>query len=210
MIRLLFDLVRTVIFMVAMAIAFIAGGIVFNLDRLGNLDVQLLKYKNFLPKEVKSVLPGQNVPYSRPAPKMTLSGRVLEVYDGDTMTVLAGHNKFRVRLFGIDAPEVLQEYGTESRDLLRQLVLGQTVTIEILDVDKYGRGVAVIRKNLLDINTEMVRSGAAWHYRQYAAGETGLAEAQEEARNAKAGLWQHGSPMPPWEYRQKNTGSTLE
>ena len=51
MFRLLFDLVRTVIFMIAVTAAFVAGGIVFNLDRLGNLDVHILKYKKFLPKE---------------------------------------------------------------------------------------------------------------------------------------------------------------
>lgn len=209
MIRLLFDLVRTVVFMVAMAIAFIAGGIVFNLDRLGNLDVQLLKYKKFLPKEVKTVLPGQDVPYTRPAAKMTVSGRVLEVYDGDTLTVLSGRNKFRVRLFGIDAPEVLQDYGTEARDLLRTMVLGQTVTVEVLNVDKFGRAVAMVRKDLLEVNTEMVRSGAAWHYRQYASGEKDLAAAQQEAQNARAGLWQQPEPLPPWQFRHQKTNSTL-
>ena len=209
MIRLLFDLVRTVVFMIAITVAFVAGGIVFNLDRLGNLDVQILKYKKFLPKEVKAVLPGQDIPYTRPQPKMTISGRVLEVYDGDTLTILTPSHKFRVRLFGIDAPEVLQEYGIQSRDLLRDLILGQNVTVEVINVDQYGRAVAVIRKDLLEINTERVRSGAAWHYHQYAAGEKELAEAQQEAKNAKAGLWQKSHPVPPWEYRQKEKKSTL-
>lgn len=209
MFRLLFDLVRTVVFMIAVAVAFVAGGIVFNLDRLGNLDVHLLKYKKILPKEVKAVLPGQGIPYSRPQSKMTLSARVVEVYDGDTITVLSGNNKFRVRLFGIDAPEVLQDHGLPARDLLRKLTLGQTVSVEILNVDQYGRAVAMIRKDLLDINTEMIRSGAAWHYKQYAAGETGFADAQEEAKKAGAGLWQKSDPVPPWEYRKKEKSSTL-
>ncbi|MBR4956258.1 MAG: thermonuclease family protein [Lentisphaeria bacterium] len=209
MFRLLFDLVRTVIFMIAVTVAFVAGGIVFNLDRLGNLDVQILKYKKFLPGEIKAVLPGQDMPYTRPRPKMTMTGRVLEVYDGDTLTVLAGQNKFRVRLFGVDAPEVLQEYGIPARDRLRELILGQTVTVEVLNVDQYGRAVAILRKNLQEINTEMVRSGAAWHYVQYAAGETGLADAQKEAKNAKTGIWQNNNPVPPWDYRKQTQDSTI-
>ena len=209
MFRLLFDLVRTVIFMIAVTVAFVAGGIVFNLDRLGNLNVQILKYKKFLPKEVKALLPGQNISYTRPRPKMTMTGRVLEVYDGDTLTVLAGQNKFRVRLFGVDAPEVLQEYGIPARDRLRELILGQTVTVEVLNVDQYGRAVAIIRRDLLEINTEMVHSGAAWHYVQYAAGETGLADAQKEAKNTKTGIWQNNNPVPPWDYRKQNKNSTL-
>ena len=209
MFRLLFDLVRTVIFMIAVTAAFVAGGIVFNLDRLGNLDVHILKYKKFLPKEVNAVLPGQDLPYSRPQPKMAMTGRVLEIYDGDTITVLAGQNKFRVRLFGIDAPEVLQEYGIQARDRLRELILGQTVTVEVLNVDQYGRAVAILRKDLQEINTEMVRSGAAWHYEQYAAGETGLANAQQEAKKARVGIWQNNDPVPPWDYRKQNKNSTL-
>ena len=209
MFRLLFDLVRTVVFMIAVTVAFIAGGIVFNLDRLGNLDVQLLKYKKFLPKEVKTFLPGQDMPYSRPKPQMVMSGRVLEVYDGDTITVLSGQNKFRVRLFGIDAPEVLQDYGMQSRDQLRDLILGQTVSVEVLNVDQYGRAVAMIRKDLLEINQEMIRRGAAWHYKQYAAGETAFAEAQQEAQKAKAGIWQSSNPVPPWDYRKQDKSSTL-
>ena len=209
MFRLLFDLVRTVIFMIAVTVAFVAGGIVFKVDRLGNLDVQILKYKKFLPKEVKAVLPGQNLPYSRPKPKMAITGRVLEVYDGDTITVLSGQNKFRVRLFGIDAPEVLQEYGIQARDRLRELILGQVVTVEVLNVDQYGRAVAIIRKDLQEVNTEMVRSGAAWHYVQYAAGENDLANAQQEAKKAQAGIWQNNHPVPPWDYRKQSKDSTL-
>ena len=203
MFRLIGDLVRTVFFLASILIAFVVGGLVFNLDRLGNLDVQLLKYKQFMPRKVRRILPSENLPYTTPAPKMTLAARVLEVYDGDTVTVIDGPRKFRVRLYGIDAPEAVQDYGIESRDLLRKLILGKTVAIAVMDVDPYGRAVARITSGETDVNAEMIREGAAWHYRHFAPNETTFAEAETAARGARKGLWSAPSPIPPWDYRKQ-------
>ena len=204
MFRLVGDLIRTVFFLVSILIAFIVGGLVFNLDRLGNLDVQVLKYKSFLPRKVRRVLPSENLPYSRPVPKMTVAARVIEVYDGDTVTVLDGSRKFRVRLYGIDAPEAVQDYGIESRDRLRELILGKTVSVAVMDVDTYGRAVSKITSEGTDINAEMIRSGAAWYYRHFAPHETEFAEAETAAKAARKGLWNAASPTPPWDYRRQN------
>lgn len=194
---------RAVFFSAAILIAFFAGGLVFNLDRLGDLDIQILKYKQFLPRKVRKLLPSENLPYATPQPKMTITGRVLEVYDGDTVTILDGSRKFRVRFYGIDAPEAAQEYGIESRDLLRELILGKTVAVSVMNVDNYGRAVARITSGETDINAKMVREGAAWHYRQFAPHETAYAEAETAARTAKKGLWSAASPVPPWDYRKQ-------
>lgn len=203
MFRLIGDLIRTVFFLASILIAFVTGGLVFNLDRLGNLDVQLLKYKQFMPRKVRRILPSENLPYTTPKPKMTLAGRVLEVYDGDTVTVLDGLRKFRVRLYGIDAPEAVQDYGIESRDTLRKLILGKTVAIAVMDVDTYGRAVARITSGETDVNREMIREGAAWYYRHFAPHETAFAEAEAAAKSAKKGLWRAPSPVPPWDFRNQ-------
>lgn len=204
MIRMVENLIRSTLFLISLLIAFVFGGLVFNLDRLGNLDVQLLKYKQFMPRKVRRLLPSEGLPYTTPQPKMTIAGRVLEVYDGDTVTVLDGPRKFRVRLYGIDAPEAIQDYGIESRDLLRKLILGKTVAIAVMNVDPYGRAVARITSEGTDINAEMIREGAAWYYRHFAPNETAFAEAETAARGARKGLWKTASPMPPWDFRKQN------
>ena len=204
MFRLIGDLVRTAFFLASILIAFVVGGLVFNLDRLGNLDVQILKYKQFMPRKVRRILPSENLPYTTPAPKMTLAARVLEVYDGDTVTVIDGPRKFRVRLYGIDAPEAVQDYGIESRDLLRKLILGKTVAVAVMDVDPYGRAVARITSGATDVNAEMIREGAAWYYQHFAPKETAFAEAETAARSARKGLWNAASPVPPWDFRKQS------
>ena len=85
---------------------------------------------------------------SFPACADSLTGRVVRVADGDTITVLDANNQqHKLRLFGIDAPEIKQAYGQASRKHLSALVAGKTVLAEWYKRDKYGRTVA---KVLLD------------------------------------------------------------
>lgn len=57
---------------------------------------------------------------------------VLKCYDGDTCTILTDNKeKFNLRLWGIDAPELKQNYGKEAKEFLNNLVKDKTVTIEL-------------------------------------------------------------------------------
>jgi micrococcal nuclease len=107
-----------------------------------------------------------------------------------------------------DAPEIPhdnkpgQPYGEESTKELKEMILGQDVTAEIRDKDKYGREVCVIRKEGTDINREMIKKGMAWAYRKYLKpNDSGYINAESDARSMRLGLWQ-SSPVPPWEYRK--------
>ena len=55
----------------------------------------------------------------------TLTGKVVKIADGDTVTILVGGNQVRIRLFGIDAPERGQDYSRKSSDALAGLVFGK-------------------------------------------------------------------------------------
>ncbi len=136
------------------------------------------------------------------APASGMSGRVLKVADGDTITIVDKRGeKQKIRFFGIDSPEFDQAYYRAARNTMTKLVSGQTVTIDVKDTDRYGRTVGVVYVNGQNVNEKMVRSGYAWWYRRYDPENQALKEAQKQARAEGLGLWQDADPMPPWEWR---------
>lgn len=73
-------------------------------------------------------------------------GRVVSVPDGDTIVVRDEHgNDVRVRLYGVDAPELHQRGGEQARDRLLRMVMAREVYLVTIDRDGYGREVAHVR-----------------------------------------------------------------
>ena len=135
----------------------------------------------------------------------TIYASVVHVSDGDTITVRTKYGeKIKVRLYAIDAPEKAQPYGPQSIGILKRLVLNEFVTVEVVDTDRYGRKVGRVYLNRQDMNAEMIRLGAAWHYRYYdkSAQYNQYEDIERCARNERRGLWNRDNPMPPWEYRK--------
>ncbi len=131
----------------------------------------------------------------------TLSGKVVSVADGDTLTVLVDRKQVKVRLEGIDAPERSQAFGAKSKDALTELVAGKVVTVHKTGEDRYGRTLARVHLDSEEINSLMVARGFAWHYKQYSKDKT-LAELEDKARSERVGLWADARPVPPWEFRR--------
>ncbi len=71
--------------------------------------------------------------------------------------------------------------------------------------DRYGRTVARVECDGVDANVEQVRAGMAWVFDKYVT-DRSLYAVQDEARNARRGLWADKEPMPPWEWRRDRTG----
>lgn len=143
-------------------------------------------------------------PYRRPAPDREFSARVVGIQDGDTITVLRGAQQVRIRLYGIDCPERGQPFYRRAREFTASQVFGKTVTVEVIEQDRYGRLVArVYTPEGVELNKELVRAGLAWWYQRYAPHEIELARLEEEARASRRGLWSESSPVPPWEWRAK-------
>ena len=133
-----------------------------------------------------------------------VSGRVVEISDGDTLTLLtAEKQQIRIRLAEIDAPESGQPYGNKSKQALSGLVFGKDVRVEIQTTDRYGRTVGRPYLGDLDICAEMVRMGAAWAYREYLRDKS-LLTLESEAKSQKKGFWgiSEAQNMPPWEWRR--------
>jgi endonuclease YncB( thermonuclease family) len=140
--------------------------------------------------------------------KLIIQGKVINVHDGDTVTVLDQSNKkTNIRLQGIDAPELKQDFGSVSQQNLSRLVLGKQVTIVWTKLDKYRRTVGTIMLDGHDVNIEQVKAGLAWHFKKYEdeqdpADRQTYAAAEQQARTAKLGLWQDSNPTPPGDWRQ--------
>ncbi len=143
----------------------------------------------------------------------SIEGITIKVADGDTVTVLTLEDtKLRVRLQGIDAPEIQhgrqpgQPYGVEAKRALWEKVLGQQVILEIHDIDRYKRVVGILRIGSRNINEEMVVEGCAWAYREYMKGPyaSDFILVERRAREKRLGLWRQYNPQPPWEFRRQS------
>lgn len=127
--------------------------------------------------------------------------QVVGIADGDTLTCLAAdHQRMKVRLNQIDAPERGQAFGQAARRKLADLVHGRTVMLETDGTDRYGRTIAQVFLDERNINLEMVGSGYAWAYRKYLKDPRYL-QREAEARAASRGLWSQPGAIYPAEYR---------
>lgn len=151
-----------------------------------------------------------------PAFAARLSGHVVAVADGDTITVLdSKKGQHKVRLAGIDAPEKRQPFGTRSREHLAALVFRREVDVEFTKTDRYGRIVGKVLVGNVDAGLRQLEEGMAWHYSAYAR-EQSLSDREEygaaegEAKNAGRGLWAERIPQPPWEFRRPKTPARFD
>lgn len=130
--------------------------------------------------------------------------KVVGVSDGDTITVLRdGHDQVKVRLYGIDAPEKAQDFGTRAKQATSDLCFGRVVDVEPVDTDRYGRTVGLVTVDGQSVNRELLAEGMAWVYPQYCRVPacTEWKAVENKARVGKVGLWSQPSPAPPWEWR---------
>lgn len=136
-----------------------------------------------------------------------ISGRVVGVSDGDTITVLdVDQVQHKVRLAGIDAPEKKQAFGQKSKEALSDCAYGQKVEVQGSKLDRYGRLIGKVLVREQDCNLRQIRLGMAWHYKLYMKEQTledRILYANEEntARINKLGLWIDPNPVPPWDFR---------
>ena len=112
-----------------------------------------------------------------------------------------------MRLAGIDAPEKGQAFGNVAKQNLARLVASKTVSVEYVKSDRYQRLVGKVTVNGVDVQLEQVRAGLAWWYRKYEREQSPqdratYASVEQEAQQAKRGLWRDQDPMPPWEWRR--------
>ncbi len=141
-----------------------------------------------------------------------LTGKVISIADGDTITILdSNYRQTKIRLYGIDTPEKRQAYGKAAKKFTSELAYKQHAKVKVYDIDKYGRSVGVVFVGNTNVNNEIIKAGYGWQYRKYCKASfcDQWLQLEREARNAKMGLWRDKIPVPPWEWRKgkRNSGS---
>lgn len=171
--------------------------------------IALFAFHSFQDKGLEVPAPGDGeaAPAAPMAAGAVVTGRVVNVYDGDTFTMVGENGrKIKVRLFGVDAPEMDQEHGPESGRFLRQAIGGQQVRVESRGPDQYGRLLGlVLRPDGTSVTYDLVAQGQVWVYKNYCDIDycSQLRAAQRAARRDKVGLWAAKGPQPPWLFRKK-------
>ena len=147
--------------------------------------------------------------WTLPVHTATLPARVLRVPDSDTVTVLApGNAQYQVRLAGIDAPALTQRYGQAAREHLLRHIAGRFVLVNWQRRDEYGRIVGKVLLSGRDVGLRQIQAGLAWHDKRHQNEQSpeeraAYARAEQEARDAKRGLWADSEPTPPWEWTRR-------
>lgn len=128
--------------------------------------------------------------------------------DGDTLTVrdsVTGE-KTILRLAEVDAPERTQPYSQVSRRNLVDLCQGKAVEFQKIDVDRYGRTVAHVTCDGVNVNWRQVEDGLAWCFTKYLKQPETCLPRERAAREAKRGLWREANPQAPWDFRAAKRG----
>ena len=145
------------------------------------------------------------VPLATAAQPRRYPAVVTHVSDGDTVWVrpARGGPPVVLRLQGVDAPEICQRFGAQSREALERFVLRRTVVVEEHGRDGYDRMLARLERRGQDVNAWLVSQGLAWspRYRQQPGPYDAL---QAQAREARRGLWAAAQPLEPRAFRRMN------
>jgi micrococcal nuclease len=138
------------------------------------------------------------------------TAHVVTVHDGDTITVRIDGHMEKVRLVGIDSPELdderpeYRETGYAARNYARSRLGGETVTLETEPRqpgrDRYGRLLRyVILSDGTNVNEEFVRKGFAHVYDKFEFTlKPRFKAAESEAKRLKLGIWK----LPPGRWRE--------
>lgn len=159
---------------------------------------------------------------TRPVPSTLphiLHAHVTAVHDGDTVTIRIqephdprDNSILRVRLWGIDAPELKQDFGAQAQEAMEKMVMNKDVEIVSHGVERYGRTLGEITVSGYNpdahpgthpdsANLKLVRMGLAWWYRKFSPGAVEYRQAEQRAREDRVGLWAGDSPVAPWDFR---------
>lgn len=143
--------------------------------------------------------------FSGPVFSKTFQGMVVNVADGDTITVLHHGTEEKIRLYGVDTPEKKQAYGQQAKQFTADMVAGKIVTVEGINTDRYGRTVGLVFINGKILNKELLQYGCAWLYRKYCTKPfcSDWLTMERNAKENKAGIFADPQAVPPWEWRKK-------
>ena len=133
-----------------------------------------------------------------------ISGKVVTVIDGNTLEVYTSDNEtYKILLYGIDSPELGQEYGEKAKRFLEKLILEKNVSVQIQGKDRWGNRLGIILIDGEDPREQLLEQGLAWTSEKQLIEEFEVIK--EKARDKGKGLWKEQDPTAPWLFRRQQT-----
>jgi len=133
---------------------------------------------------------------------------MVRIADGDTFDLerLDTGAIYRIRVYGIDCPELNQPGGREALDASRNLLNGAVYGVVGLYLDNYDRLVAILinQENGRVLQEELISGGMCWVYDYFCRDCQLWQDMQTEAKTSQRGLWSTSDPIPPWDWRRSN------
>ena len=135
----------------------------------------------------------------------SLFGKVIDVNSGDVITIVNLNRPVRIRLLGVDAPEMDQAFGDVAKKHLADLVYDKSVLVEYAGIAPDRSLTGRVLLGSTDIGAQMIRDGAAWvdpgnQHRLSATDREVYQQSEQAARSERRGLWQQENPVAPWEF----------
>jgi micrococcal nuclease len=139
---------------------------------------------------------------------------IVEIFDGDSFNLRSADPSargavIRVRIIGIDAPEKSQPYSQQAKLALEQMLTSGSIVLRPEKKDRFDRWLAYVEVNQTDIGLALIEGGWAWFFKRYRSDlspelQAAYAQAEENARQQKLGLWAWQGPIePPWKFRER-------
>lgn len=143
----------------------------------------------------------------------SLEGKVMDVVDGEGLTVLSQGHLVKVKLIGVASPERNQSYAGVARQHLTDLILNKYVVVRYSSL-REGYIVGQVFVGNMDVGAQMLRDGVGW-YNKF--DEANLSDVERQiylgseaaARSERRGLWQEDAPVAPWDYRRAQLAPPL-
>ena len=133
-----------------------------------------------------------------------IAGKVVTVIDGNTLEIFTNEKEtYKILLFGIDSPELGQDYGEEAKRFLEKLTLNKSISVEIQGKDRLGNRLGIVMIDGEDPREKLLEEGLAWTAERNPIVE--FENIKEKSREKGKGLWKEKDPTPPWIFRRQQT-----
>ena len=136
----------------------------------------------------------------------TIKGVVVNISDGDTVTVWENEKLYKIALYGIDVPEIKQNFGQKAKKFTSDWVFNKDLIVIPKYDDKHNRIVGIIYIGNKCLNQELVKNGFAWVSQRSCTDQLckKWLEFETFAKKNKIGLWVDKNPIPPWDFKKEN------
>lgn len=136
----------------------------------------------------------------------SIQGKVVEVLDGERLTIMSANQALRVKLIAVAAPAPKQPFADVAKQHLSDLVSGKYVVVNFSGLTRENFVLGRVVAKDMDIGVQMIRDGVAWYNKAEATNFSEIEKqeyvgSEQAARTEARGLWKDPNPVSPWDFR---------